>query len=42
MQKKDVIVKIFNADAYRVGKKVTIRYSANNPEKIVILGDVKN
>ena len=40
--KKDIIVKILNADAYRAGKRVTIRYSAYNPEKIVILGDVKN
>ena len=40
--KKDIIVKILNADAYWAGKRVTIRYSAYNPEKIVILGDVKN
>lgn len=39
---KDIVVKISNADAYRAGKRVTIRYSASNPEKIVVLGDVKN
>ena len=34
--KKDIIVKNLNAYAYRAGKRVTIRYSTYNPEKIVI------
>ncbi|MDH2913623.1 hypothetical protein N7V53_13920 [Kosakonia sp. HypNH10] len=29
---KDVTVKIFDADNYRAGKEVTIRYLESNPE----------
>lgn len=38
----DVIVKIFDADAYKVGKEVSIRYRQSNPEELVVLDGMKN
>ncbi|WP_039054782.1 DUF3592 domain-containing protein [Enterobacter sp. Bisph1] len=39
---KDVIVKIFEADAFKPGQYVTIRYKNDSPKKIVVLGDIGN
>lgn len=39
---KDIIVKIFDAEAYRAGREITIRYRESNPEKLVVLGNVTN
>lgn len=39
---KDVIVKIFDADNYKAGREITIRYMTDDPTKIVVMGDVRN
>ncbi|ORJ48289.1 hypothetical protein PUATCC27989T_02076 [Phytobacter ursingii] len=39
---KDVIVKIFDADAFKPGQRVTIRYKHEAPSQIVVLGNAGN
>lgn len=39
---KDIIVKNFDAETYRAGKEITIRYRESNPERLVVLGNVTN
>lgn len=39
---KDVIVKFFDADNYKVGREITIHYMTDDPTKIVVMGDVRN
>lgn len=39
---KDVVVKIFDADAFKPGQRVTIRYKNDAPSQIVVLGNTGN
>ncbi|MCU5771710.1 hypothetical protein N5923_08955 [Erwiniaceae bacterium BAC15a-03b] len=39
---KDILVKIFHADDFKIGKNITIRYKENKPEEIVVLGNATN
>ncbi|MBW1215247.1 hypothetical protein QNH99_06525 [Pantoea allii] len=42
LTQKDVVVKIFNADEFKPGRQVTIRYRNDSPSKIVVLGNEIN
>lgn len=39
---KTVVVKIFDAEAFKPGQRVTIRYKHEAPSQIVVLGNVGN
>lgn len=39
---KDIVVKTFNADNYKAGHEITIRYIKDDPTKILVMGDVRN
>ena len=39
---KDVVVKIFDADAFKPGQRVTIRYKHDVPSQIVVLDNAGN
>jgi len=39
---KDIIVNTFNADSYKRGHEITIRYMRDDPTNIVVMGDVRN
>ncbi|MDZ7320158.1 hypothetical protein N4G41_00730 [Kosakonia sacchari] len=40
--RKDVVVKIFDADEFKPGQRVTIRYKNDDPSQIVVLGNAGN
>ena len=39
---KDVVVKIFDANEFKPGQRVTIRYKNDAPSQIVVLGNAGN
>lgn len=39
---KDVVVKIFDADEFKPGQRITIRYKNDAPAQIVVLGNAGN
>jgi len=39
---KDVLIKIFNADEFKPGQRVTVRYKKDAPLQIVVLGNASN
>lgn len=40
--RKDVVIKIFDADEFKPGQRVTIRYKNDDPSQIVVLGNAGN
>lgn len=40
--RKDVIVRVFNADEFRAGREVAIRYRENQPTALIVMGNATN